>query len=229
MVDDFVIESHSRCLDPNFHEVLLRLTKNPISSDAPGPLVDPHLQPSYSIGNRARRAVWNLCYALLFRTSPRPLHGWRSRLLRLFGARLGPGCHIYPKCRIWAPWNLDCEEAACIADDAEIYNPSLFKMGSHAIVSQGAYVCGATHRYNEPSFQLVSFPMEMGAYSWVCARAVVSPGVQIGEGAVLGLASVATRNLEPFGVYAGAPARKLKERDRSSVPALMNRPSVDSV
>jgi putative colanic acid biosynthesis acetyltransferase WcaF len=85
-------------------------------------------------------------------------------------------------------------------------------MGSHAIVSQQAYICGATHDYNDPSFPLVSFPMNLGAYSWVCARACVSPGVNLGEGAVLGLGSVATRDLEPWTVYAGVPALPVRPR-----------------
>ena len=52
------------------------------------------------------------------------------------------------------------------------------------------------------------------AYAWICARASVAPGVQVGDGAVLGLGSVATRDLEPWTVYAGAPATKVKERRR---------------
>lgn len=187
------------------------------------PQADPHLQPSYSVENRVRRAVWNLCYAAFFRLSPRPLHVWRSMLLRLFGAKLGPNCHFYPKCRVWAPWNLECEEAVGVGDEAELYNPSVLRIGSHAVISQGAYLCGATHLYNEPSFRLVSYPMTIGAYAWVCARATVSPKVNVGYGAILGLGSIATRDLEPFGVYAGAPARKVRERNRAAVPALAER------
>lgn len=179
---------------------------------------DPTLAPQYSFANRARRALWNLTCAVLYRPSPRPFHAWRAFLLRLFGARLGAKCHFYAKGRIWAPWNLVCEDRATLADDAELYNPSPIYMGSHAIVSQGAYVCGATHLYNDPNFTLVSSPTRLGAYSWVCARAIVSPGVSLGNGAVLGLGSIATRDLEAFGVYAGMPAKKIKERDRSSVP-----------
>jgi putative colanic acid biosynthesis acetyltransferase WcaF len=54
--------------------------------------------------------------------------------------------------------------------------------------------------------------MSLGAYSWVCARASVCPGVNLGEGAVLGLGSVATRDLEPWMVYAGVPAQPVKQR-----------------
>ena len=80
-----------------------------------------------------------------------------------------------------------CADGVSLGDEAEIYNPSPVSMGSHAIVSQQAYICGATHDYNDPAFPLISFPMSVGAYSWVCARASVCPGVNVGEGAVLGL------------------------------------------
>ena len=54
------------------------------------------------------------------------------------------------------------------------------------------------------SFRLVSFPIRLGAYSWICARAAVNPGVNVGEGAILALGPVATKDLEPFGIYAGS-------------------------
>jgi putative colanic acid biosynthesis acetyltransferase WcaF len=185
--------------------------------------VDPTLLSAFSLRNRVARALWSLCWALLYRTSPRPFHGWRALLLRLFGARVGPACHFYPRSKIWAPWNLVCEDRVTLGDDAEIYNPSPFHLGSHCIVSQGAYLCGATHEYNHPDFKLVSFPMRVGAYAWICARAMVHPRVNVGVGAVLGLGSIATHDLEPFGVYSGIPAAKIKERLRSAVPEAYRR------
>lgn len=182
---------------------------------SPETAADPYLRPAFSFKNRARRAVWNVCWALLYRTSPRPLHSWRAFLLRLFGATMGPDCHFYPKSKIWAPWNLTCAEQVTAGDGAEIYNPAPISFGSHAILSQDAYVCGATHDYDDAAFPLLAYSMKIGAYAWVCARASVAPGVNVGEGAVLGLGSVATKDLAPWTVYAGTPAAKVKERRRS--------------
>jgi putative colanic acid biosynthesis acetyltransferase WcaF len=176
------------------------------------PEADPFLRPTYSVGNRLGRLLWGVVYAVLYRPSPRPFHGWRCFLLRLFGARLAAGVHPYPSARIWAPWNLICDEAASIGEDAIIYNPKPLHIGSHAIVSQYAFICGATHDYEDPAFPTVSYPMSLGAYSWICARACVQPGVNVGEGAVLALASVATRDLAPWMVYGGMPAKPLKKR-----------------
>lgn len=175
---------------------------------------DPYLRPAFSLGNRLRRLMWNICWALLYRLSPRPFHAWRSFLLSLFGATMGPDCHFYPGSKVWAPWNLFCADQVTAADGADIYNPAPVTFGSHAILSQDAYVCGATHDYNDPAFPLIAYAMEFGAYAWVCARASVGPGVNMGEGAVLGLGSVATRNLDPWAVYAGVPAVKVNDRQR---------------
>lgn len=189
---------------------------------APKTAKDPYLRPSFSLRVRARRQVWNFFWLLLYRPSPRPLHRWRALLLRAFGARLGPNCHFYPGSRVWAPWNLECADQVTAGDGAEIYNPAPIRFGSHAIVSQEAYICGATHDLDDPEFPLLAYSMHIGAYAWICARACVSPGVLVGEGAVLGLASVATRDLEPWGVYGGVPAVKIKARQRGHAvpPAL---------
>ena len=179
-----------------------------------GTAADPYLRPAFSVRDRLRRLTWNLCWALFYRMSPRPLHSWRSFLLRTFGAELGPSCHFYPKSKVWAPWNLICADQVTAGDGAEIYNPAPVTFGSHAILSQDAYVCAATHDFDDPGFPLLAYSMSVGAYAWICARACLAPGVTMGEGAVLGLASVATRDLEPWTVYAGVPAVKVKDRKR---------------
>ena len=179
---------------------------------------DAYTRPAFSASNRARRAVWNLCWLLLYRPSPRPLHSWRAMLLRLFGARLGPDCHFYPGSKVWDPWNLLCEDHVAAGDGVEIYNPSPMELASHVILSQGCYLCGATHDYNDPAFPLVSYRMRLAPYAWICARAMVAPGVQVGEGAVLGLGAVATRDLQAWTVYGGNPAQPVRGRERH--PAL---------
>jgi putative colanic acid biosynthesis acetyltransferase WcaF len=175
---------------------------------------DPYLRPSFSLQHRIRRGLWMISWMVLYRLSPRPLHGWRAMLLRAFGAKMGPNCHFYPGSRVFAPWNLYCADQVTLGDDAEIYNPAPIHFDSHAIVSQGAYICGATHDFNDPAFTYLAYSMHIGAYAWICARASVGPGVNVGEGAVLGLASVASKDLDPWGVYVGSPARKVKERNR---------------
>ena len=184
--------------------------------------LDPYLRPAFSLTDRLRRMMWNICWSLLYRLSPRPMHGWRTFLLQVFGAHMGKHCHFYPASKVWAPWNLVCADQVTAADGAEIYNPAPIIFGSHAILSQGAYICGATHDYEDAAFPLLAYEMEVGAYAWVCARASVVPGVKIGEGAVLGLGATATRDLEAWTVYAGSPAVRIKERHNTILKAEPN-------
>ena len=187
------------------------------------PEVDPYRRPSFSFRNRLFRFTWGIVYFCLFRPTPRPFHGWRAFLLRLFGAKLGKDVRVYSTARVWAPWNLICDDVSSIADDAIVYNPKPVRLGTHTVVSQYAYICGATHDYEDPAFPLIAFEMNLGSYAWICARATVQPGVQVGEGAVLALGSVATKNLEPWTVYGGVPARRIKARQMQGEMAFASR------
>ena len=97
------------------------------------------------MANRLGRRLWQVTWLLLFRPSPTPLHAWRRFLLRLFGARIEPGALPYPRCRIWAPWNLHMAVNSCIANDAECYSVACIYIGANASISQYAYLCTASH------------------------------------------------------------------------------------
>lgn len=173
---------------------------------------DPHTQPSFTAANRTRRAFWNLICAVFFRFSPRPMHSWRSFLLKCFGAKLGRGCHVYPTARIWAPWNLEMEDHACLGDDVDCYSMAKIFLGKKAIVSQGVFLCTGTHDHEDPRFRLYAEPIRIGADAWVCAQSFVGPGVHVGQGAVIGARSVVTKDVPEWTVYAGNPAKFLKPR-----------------
>lgn len=178
---------------------------------------DPFRGPSFSLTNRLLRALWTVAYILLFRISPRPFHLWRVFLLRIFGARIGSGCHIYPSATVWAPWNLVIGDHVGIADGVTLYCMDKIRIGDFAVVSQGAHLCGGTHAYNSENFQLVAKPILVGDHVWVCAEAFIHPGVNLPEGAVIGARAVVTKTLpEPWAVYAGNPCRQVARRNHFS-------------
>lgn len=176
---------------------------------------DPYLQPAFPPVDRLRRAVWNLAWLVLCRVSPRPFFEWRAFWLRVFGARIGRQCHVYPSATIWAPWLLEMDDVACLGEGVEVYNPGGVRLGSHAIVSQGAYLCGATHDVHHPAFTYIAKPIELKAHAWVCARAIVLPGVTLGEGAVLAAGAVGTRHLGAWTIYGGNPAKPIGRRQHN--------------
>lgn len=174
--------------------------------------VDPRRQASFSLANRLRRLTWGVVYVLLFRPSPRPCHRWRAFLLRGFGANLGRDCHVYPKVKIWAPWNLMLDDQAGIADDVICYSMAPIILGKRVIVSQGAHLCTGTHDYESADFQLYALPIQVEEDAWLCAECFVGPGVTIGAGAVIGARAVVTKSMPAWTVCAGNPCRPLKTR-----------------
>ena len=166
---------------------------------------------SYSVANKLGRVVWGVFYRLLFRPSPRPFHVWRAFLLRRFGARIGARCHIYAAAKIWAPWNLECQTRACIADGAQVYNPARVVLAEGAILSQESYLCTASHNYAHPDFPVVAASIRIGRKAWVGARSIVLLGVTIGDGCVVGAGSVVTESLPPNTLCAGNPAKVIRE------------------
>lgn len=176
---------------------------------------DPYRDPSFSLGHRVRRQVWNLVYMLLFRISPRPFHAWRAFLLKLFGARLGQHVHVYPGAKIWAPWNLEIGDFVGVADGATLYSMDKIVIGHHCVISQGAHLCGGSHDHNSTNFQLFAKPIVLEDHVWICAEAFISLGVTVPEGVVIGARSVVTRSPgEPWSVYGGNPAKFIKPRSR---------------
>ncbi|BDS07656.1 acetyltransferase [Oceaniferula spumae] len=174
---------------------------------------DALMRPMQSSRSKLRRAIWLFTWAVLCRLTPNPMHRWRCFVLRMFGAKLGQNNFIYPSARIWAPWLLETGNVATIASRVYVYNVGGVTIGHHAIVSEGAFICGATHDYQSADFPLRSYPVEIGAHVWICAQAIVLPGVTCGEGAVLGAGAVCSKDLEPWTVYAGNPAQRRSSRN----------------
>jgi putative colanic acid biosynthesis acetyltransferase WcaF len=163
--------------------------------------------------NKLARTVWAVVWTVLFRPSPRPLHGWRRFLLRCFGAKVGRGAHPYPGARVWAPWNLVMDDHSCLADGVDCYCVAPIRLGRSALVSQRAFLCAATHDYTDPDFPLVPRPIVIADGAWVAAEAFVGPGVTVGEGGVVGARACVTKDVEPWTVVAGNPARVIKRRE----------------
>jgi putative colanic acid biosynthesis acetyltransferase WcaF len=165
----------------------------------------------YSSGELARRVLWTLAQPL-FRFSPRPCFGWRRFLLRCFGAKVGHSVHVYPTATIYFPWNLEAGDETAIGERVLIYNLGRVTLGPRVTVSHGAHVCAGTHDHTKPDFPLLRPPIMIGPEAWICADAFVGPGVIIGEGAIVGARAVAMKDVRPWSIVVGNPARETKRR-----------------
>lgn len=174
---------------------------------------DTFLGPSFSLKNRLMRALWGLVWFWIFRFVPVPFHAIRSSILRLFGASIGRGVHVYPRVRIWAPWNLIVGDEAGIANDVIIYSQGKISIGRRVVISQGSHLCSGSHDYEKCGMPLFVKDISIGDFSWITSEVFVHPGVSIGEGAVIGARSVVTKDVPPWSVWAGHPCKPIKLRE----------------
>jgi len=173
---------------------------------------DTRTGPSFSISNRMARVLWGFVQATVFAWSPRPVHAWRSMLLRLFGAKIGRGVHVYPGVKIWAPWNLEIGDESGCANGVTLYSQGKITLGKRVVVSQNSHLCTGTHDYERAGFPLVTKSISVGDDAWIAAEVFIHPGVAIGEGTVIGARSVVTHDMPSWSVCAGHPCRLIKQR-----------------
>ncbi|MDB5021035.1 MAG: transferase [Pedobacter sp.] len=174
---------------------------------------DTHIGPSFSLKNRLARLLWTISAVLFFHLSPRPFHSWRSFLLRLFGAKVGKGVHVYPGVKIWAPWNLDLADECGIASGAILYSQGKITIGKRAVVSQGAHLVTGTHDYTKPGFPLVTRSITVCDQAWIATEAFIHPGVTIGEGCIIGARAVVSKDMPAWKICSGHPCEPIKERN----------------
>lgn len=171
---------------------------------------------TFLLKNRLYRAVWQTTWFLLASWTPPFLRGWRRLLLRAFGAQVAHTSGVYGSARIWSPANLVMHEHSYIGPRVQVYSMAKITFQAYALASQGAHLCAGTHDIEDPDFQLYAKPIVIGARAWVAAEAFVGPGVTVGEGAVLGARGCAFKDLEPWSVYVGNPAREVRKRNMRS-------------
>ena len=165
---------------------------------------------------KLRRAVWNIVCFILFRPFPTMLFWWwRWFLLRFFGAKVSFYAHVYSSVKIWAPWNLKMEKGSCLGPQVICYNQAIVTLKEDAIVSQYAYLCTAGHEMDMPNNAntgLIIAPITIGKNSWIGTRAYINMGVEIGEGSIVGATASVFKDVEPWTIVGGNPAKMIKKR-----------------
>lgn len=101
---------------------------------------------------------------------------------------------------------------SCLGNDVDCYSVDRIKIGAYAVVSQYSFLCTASHDYENPQMPLVTAPIAIEDDAWVCADFFVGPGVTIGQGVVVSARSSVYKNVDPWVIMGGNPAKFIKER-----------------
>lgn len=167
----------------------------------------------FKTGNKIRWVLWHITSSLFFINPLFTLTTPKVFLLRLFGSKIGKGTVIKPRVVIKFPWNLEVGNNVWLGEACWIENQAKVKIGDNCCLSQGAMLLTGNHNYKKTTFDLMIGEITLEEGVWIGAHAIVSLGVTCKSHSVLSVNSVATETLEPYSLYKGNPAVKVRERE----------------
>lgn len=156
--------------------------------------------------------LWHFAWIFLYCWTPKRLNFWRLFLLRVFGAKIDGRPFVYSTAQVYAPFLLTLSEGATLGPHSEVYNLGPVFLGERVTLSQHAYICNGTHDLSDPDLPLLIGTINIENDVFIGANAFLLPGITIGVGAVVGACAVVTKDVEPWTVVAGNPAKFIKKR-----------------
>jgi putative colanic acid biosynthesis acetyltransferase WcaF len=164
-------------------------------------------------GTFFKRVLWYYINVIFFQSHLFPISKIKVLLLRLFGAKVGSNVVIKPSINVKYPWRLSIGNNVWIGENVWIDNLADIVIEDNVCVSQGAMLLTGNHDYKKVAFDLIIKGIVLEQGSWVGAKSVVCPGVRLKSHAILSVGSVATKDLDAYGIYQGIPAVKVRERE----------------
>lgn len=136
---------------------------------------------------------------------------WYRHVCRM---RIGKHSSIHRCCRVYHPRKIVIGSHSVINYGVLLDGRRGLHIGDNASISEGTIILTLGHEIDDPGFALKGAPVVVEGRVFIGAYARILPGVTVGEGAVVGVGSVVTRDVAPYTVVAGVPARYVRDRDR---------------
>lgn len=138
----------------------------------------------------------------------------RRYTYKMMGMKLDKNVRMYPGCHIRCPKGIIIENGVSIGPRVLLDGRLGLKIHENAVIACEAIIWTMNHDYNDVNFSVKGAPVEIGRNAWVCSRAIILPGITIGEGAVVAAGAVVTKDVPDFSIVGGIPAKVIGKRDR---------------
>lgn len=152
---------------------------------------------------------WNLSTILI---PSIPSQSLRNFFLRLLGVRMTKNVKFYAGFSVRNPKGLVIEDGVNIGPKVLLDARRGLTIRKNAVVAYEAIIWTLNHDYNDEFFCGKGAPVEIGPYAWICSRSIILPGVNIGEGAIVASGAVVTKDVPPYSIVGGIPARVIGHR-----------------
>lgn len=136
---------------------------------------------------------------------------------RIFGMEIENKVVIYGGAEIRNPWNIKIGSGTIIGNDSKLDGRNGLEIGKNVNLSTGVWIWTDEHDKDDEFFRSAAQvnPVIIGDRAWVSSRVTILPGKIIGEGAVVAAGAVVTKNVEPYAVVGGVPAKVIGSRNRN--------------
>jgi maltose O-acetyltransferase len=149
---------------------------------------------------------------LLHLTTYIPSHTIRNGIWRVFGLRLGQYSTLHTGVRVFDPRQIKIGEGTIVGYATFIDGREPVSIGSHTDIASEVMIYSQEHDLSTLDFVAQGAPVTIGDYVFIGPRAIILPGVSIGDGAVVAAGAVVTKDVEPNSIVGGVPAKLIGER-----------------
>ena len=156
--------------------------------------------------------IWRFTWLTMCSWTPKFFNPWRLLVMQIFGAKIEGLPFVHSSVKVEIPWHISLKHRACLGENVRAYSLGLIEIKEGATVAQESYLCTGTHDFNDPSLQLITKPITIGKNAFIGARAMILPGVCIGDRVIVGAMSVVPKDVPDHQIVVGNPAKKIGER-----------------
>lgn len=167
------------------------------------------------VSHKLKNMLWGIVNSTLFRFTPPYLtifRKYRVMLLRFFGARVDWNASVHPTAKIEYPWNLVMGSQSSLGERSWTYAMAPIVIGEKTCIGKEAYLITGSHNISSNRFELVTKPITIGNCCWLTTGVTVLQGCAIGDYSVVAANSTVTKDIEPWSVVGGNPAKFIKKR-----------------
>jgi len=155
---------------------------------------------------------WNLSTSIIPNIPSQTLRNWGMRKL---GVKMSKNVKLYAGFSVRNPKGLIIEDGVNIGPKVLLDGRRGITIRKNAVIAYDAIIWSLNHDYNDVHFCGKGAPVEIGAYAWICSRSIILPGIVIGEGAIVASGAVVTKDVQPYTIVGGIPARVIGHRDKN--------------
>lgn len=141
-----------------------------------------------------------------------PSHLFRRGAYWIVGIKIGKGSTVHMHTRFYDPKRISIGQDSIIGEYAVLDGRDNLTIGNHVDIASNVMIYNSQHDISSETFEAVSGPVTVEDYVFIGPRAIVLPNVIIGRGAVIAAGAVVTKDVAPFTIVGGVPAKEIGER-----------------